>query len=389
MTLRTFPMTRVLPYALALLPLLAIAVAGAFASATIAVILLGGLWIAWRSRAFAVLACQIGGLGLIAAMAVTLEGKATESVLFAATALSAVVWLRLPSLLPDGDMRRARWVFVGAAIVLPVLLLVRAQLFLADLIPPMSVAPDMLAKPTFVAMTLVPAVLVIVWRGGLWPVALAFAGFMGVMAVGSASSTATLAYILAACAMVAALVRPILGLAASAAVLLLPLVASVAIQISGVESLSEIGLRASWLHRLDLWQRALVLFEQAPLFGHGFDTYANLMTEVDMGGLSIGFGRNHTHSVAMQLLAEGGIAALVVLGALLWLVGRSPDARRDRWRNAARLGALAAAVTPPAIGLNLWSDVTAMLIVYPLLAFSLFVLPCSNCPQALDHADSG
>jgi len=388
MTFRTVPMTRVLPYALALLPLLAIAVAGAFASATIAVILLGGLWIAWRSRAFAVLAGQIGGLGLIAAMAVTLEGKATESVLFAATALSAVVWHRLPSLLPDGDMRRARWVFAGAAIVLPVLLLVRAQLFLADEIPSMSVAPDMLAKPTFVAMTLVPAALLILWRGGVWWAALVFAAFMAFMAAGSASSTATLAYILAACAMVAAFVRPILGLVASVAVLLVPLAVSVAIQIGGVDDWSEIGLRISWIHRLELWQRALILFEQAPLFGHGFDSYATLQTQIERGSLGLGLGRNHTHSVVMQLLAEGGITALAAFGALLWLVARPPGARRriasDRWREAARLGTLAAALTPPAIGLNLWSDVTTMLVVYPLLAFSLFVVP-----RGLDHSDSG
>lgn len=359
---------------LALVPLLAVTEAGAFASAAIMSLGLGGLWIAWKDRAFAVLAGLAALLVLTAGTAALVGGKPSEAILFATVLACALVWVRLPRLLPDGDLARARWLFAGAAIALPALLLLRAQLFHRDLIPPLSVAPDMLAKPTFVAMTLVPGVMLILWRLRLWPLALLFGAFMAFMAIGSASSTATLAFLLAMAAILAAWLRPGLGVLAAASVLLLPLVLSIGIRIVGITDWAEIGLRLSWTYRLELWQRALVLFEQAPMFGHGLDSYAHVLQTVHLGALDLGLGKSHPHSAVMQLMAEGGLTALIAFALLFTLAAVPPGpVTRDRWRTAARLGTLAAGVTGPAIGLNLWSDVTAMLVIYPLTAFALFV----------------
>jgi O-antigen ligase len=140
---------------------------------------------------------------------------------------------------------------------------------------------------------------------------------------------------------------------------------------------------------LALWQRALILFEQAPLFGQGFDSFAHIMDTVDLGTLDLGIGSNHPHSAVMQLLAEGGLTALAAFALLFGLAALPPgQAPRDRWRTAARLGTLAAGVTGPAIGLNLWSDVTAMLVIHPLTAFALFV-PVSGGRAAVTACRGG
>ncbi|WP_170294642.1 O-antigen ligase family protein [Roseospira navarrensis] len=376
MPVRSSHITSLLPFALALMPLPAVIVAGAFASASIAVVILGGLWLAWVDRARLMLAGQLALLAATGVMALTYPGKPTEGVLFAATALCALAWPRLLDHLSARTLTGARVVFVASAVLLPVLLLVRALYLHAEIIPPFSLAPDMLAKPTFLAMPLVPAavLLLVRWRF-CTPLAAAFTSFMAIMAVGSASSTATLGFALGAAAVLAAYRRPWAGFGVAAGVLLLPLALSLAVQIAGVTDWSQVWLRGSWIHRLDLWQRALILFQQAPWTGHGFDTYAHIQGAVDMGTLTFEHvGRNHAHSAAMQLLAEGGAPALLALFGLLALLAFPPGRpRADRLREAARLGTLAAAVTPPAIGLNLWSDFTTMLVMYPLLAFALFV----------------
>ncbi|MBB4313903.1 O-antigen ligase family protein [Roseospira marina] len=382
--IRTVPSpTRLLLFGLALIPLLAVFVAGAFASAAIAVILLGGLWTALRTQAWIALGGLAVLLAVTAGMALTVGGKPTEGVLFATTAIAALAWRRLPGRLPPETLRHAGQAFAAAAVLLPVLLLARAQIFHADIIPPLSNTPDLLAKPMFIAMALLPGALLVLWRLQHRTLAVLFVIFMAIMAVGSQSSTATLGFALGIAALIAGRIRPVFGVGIAAAIVLMPLVLSVGIQAAGVSDWSEIGLRPSWTYRLELWQRALILFEQAPLTGHGFDSYATAQTTVDMGSLEFEVvGPNHTHSAAMQLLAEGGLPALVAFGLLFALAARPPgqDAS-DRWRIAARLGTLAAGLTPAALGVNLWSDVTTMLVVYPLLALTLFA-PRAGPPQA-------
>jgi O-antigen ligase len=333
---------------------------------------LGGLWIAWRERDARILvaiACTAGLAGLLA-----IQGGDTEvdAVLFATACIGAVVCLRLPRWVSRRDLDRAASVFVASATALPILLVVQAQILYADLIPPFCVTPDELAKPTFIAMTLVAPAAVLLWRRRQRGAALVFLAFMAFLAVGSSSSTATLAYTLMIVTLALAWLRPGLGIAVIVAVLCAPLAISVAIQVSGLTDWNLIELRMSWLTRLELWQRALVLFEQAPLFGHGLDSFADAAPLVDLGPLDMDTGRFHPHAAVMQVLAEGGLVALVAMVLVLRLLTDRPafSARRPV---AVRLAALAAAVTPPAIGINIWSDFTVALVVYPWLICALFV----------------
>jgi len=368
--------TRVAFFLFAAMPVLASIVAGVFASTLLVASAVGGLWMAWRQRAFGTLAA-IGGLALLAGLVSTLgNDTVTELVLFSASIVGAVVCLRLARCVTAADRARAATVFVACTIALPVIVLAHGLIRHPDLIPPWSLTPDLLAKHTFVAMTLVIPATYLLWRSRQRALAVLFLAFMAVMAVGSASSTATLAFFLSLATLVLARIRPALGVAVLVGVLVAPLVASVAIQVAGITDWSTIGLRMSWTYRLELWQRALVLFQEAPLFGHGLDSYADIAPHLDLGPLDLHLGRFHPHSVLMQLLAEGGLTAVAAFGLLVRLIIDRPRlTNRDQW--AVRLAALAAAFTPPAIGVNLWSDYTFALVLYPWLACALF----------LDHPD--
>ncbi|WP_176793281.1 O-antigen ligase family protein [Rhodospira trueperi] len=366
------PLIRVLPFILAAIPLFAVYLAGAFATATLAVAGLGGLWIAWRERNVPILAALACAAGLAGLLAIQGSDKEVEAILFAAASIGAVVCRRLPRWVSRRDLDRAATVFMASATALPVLLVAQAQFLYADSIPPFCITPDALAKPTFIAMALVAPAMALLWQRRHWGAALAFLVFMAILAFGSSSSTATLAYTLTLLTLVLAWVRPGLGVAVIVAVLCAPLVISLAIQVSNLTDWTVIDLRSSWLIRLELWQRALVLFEQAPLFGHGLDSFADLAPLIDLGPLDLGTGRYHPHAAVMQVLAEGGLVALVALALLLRLLTDRP-AFSARWPVAVRLAALAAAVTPPAIGINIWSDFTVALVVYPWLICALFV----------------
>jgi O-antigen ligase len=366
------PLIRVLPFILAAVPLFAVYLAGAFATATLVVAGLGGLWIAWRERnvrILAAVACTSGLAGLLA-----IQGGDTEvdALLFATACIGATVCLRLPQWVSHRDLDRATKVFVASAMALPILLVAQAQFLYADLIPPFCVTPNELAKPTFIAMTLVAPAAVLLWRRGQRGVALAFLAFMTFLAVGSSSSTATLGYALTVLTLALAWLRPGLGVAVIVAVLCAPLAISVAIQVGGLTDWTVIDLRMSWLTRLELWQRALVLFQQYPLFGHGLDSFADAAPLINLGPLDMDTGRFHPHAAVMQVLAEGGLVALVAMVLVLRLLTDRPtfSARRAV---AVRLAALAAAVTPPAIGVSIWSDFTVALVVYPWLISALFV----------------
>ncbi|MBB4284835.1 O-antigen ligase family protein [Roseospira goensis] len=372
-------MIRHAPLVLAALPLLAAAVAGAFASGVIAVVLLAGLWIAGQDRNTPVLAAMLGLLLAAGLASVTVKSTVAEALLFAAAVIGAVQCHRLPDLVPARALDRAATVFLAAAILLPVLVLAHGLLLHRALIPPWSLAPDLLAKPTFVAMTLVAPATVLLWRRGARLGAALFVAFMAVMALGSASSTATLAFGVAALTLLLARWRPGLGLALIAAVLLGPLVLSVGIQAAGVSDWTEIGLRLSWTYRLELWQRALILFQEAPLTGHGFDSFADAALAVDLGPLGLDMGRNHPHAAVMQLLAEGGVPAALAFALLVWLAASRPRLA-DATDTAARLAAVAAGLTPLAIGLNLWADISVALVLYPWLACGLFLAPAPDRP---------
>jgi len=73
-------------------------------------------------------------------------------------------------------------------------------------------------------------------------------------------------------------------------------------------------IEASAAHRLELWDRAMALFEQHPVFGIGFGGFGLSMPEGEL---------TDTHNFYMKTMSEQGIIGLSVLAALLLAALRS------------------------------------------------------------------
>lgn len=97
------------------------------------------------------------------------------------------------------------------------------------------------------------------------------------------------------------------------------------------------SLAGSKSDRLAIWLEAWQMFLQAPLLGVGFGEFAwhhfgfsDVAPAVIRGGLY-----NHSHNIVMQLLAEFGLPAalLVVVGIFLWLrrLLRAGDFSLEKW----------------------------------------------------------
>lgn len=81
------------------------------------------------------------------------------------------------------------------------------------------------------------------------------------------------------------------------------------------DDLTNIVNRGGWdSDRLEIWQQALMLIQQAPLFGHGL----MLDTSITAGGKSIG----HPHNILLSTALYGGLVAAGLLLLLIVLVLR-------------------------------------------------------------------
>ncbi len=84
---------------------------------------------------------------------------------------------------------------------------------------------------------------------------------------------------------------------------------------------SNMGIKAlfnhrltSWQWRLTIWNDALVMIRESPLFGHGVNTFMRIFQVYDN---SARYSPTYAHNCFIQLAAETG---LVGLGAFLWIV---------------------------------------------------------------------
>jgi len=150
-------------------------------------------------------------------------------------------------------------------------------------------------------------------------------------------------------------VRGWILLAGAPAVLLLAILAYVSIP----EIHHRIGMIANNLHAFDqgnentsigirfqLWQAALVIFSEHPLFGVGMGGFKELMTPMQQAGqltpLAADFGRQEVHSEVLSRLSQLGVVGFAAIMAVYvtpgWLFWRRLHASHSASRAAARMG---------------------------------------------------
>ncbi|WP_295406074.1 O-antigen ligase, partial [Meiothermus sp.] len=126
--------------------------------------------------------------------------------------------------------------------------------------------------------------------------------------------------------------------------------------------------------RLQFWQVAWQAFREHPLGGVGFGHFP-LYFDLHPPRGAIEYSPGHAHNLGLQLLAEGGLLALVALG--LWLAGVGwALARRRAWAALTLLGAVLLLNTTDFTFFSAW-------VYYPfLLAVAGALGPSANSHQA-------
>jgi O-antigen ligase len=73
--------------------------------------------------------------------------------------------------------------------------------------------------------------------------------------------------------------------------------------------------------RLDFWASALRFWLQAPVLGHGLDSFSHMLLGWEKEGI-------HPHNILLQILCELGLVGLMLFGAFFWTAFRYASLRR-------------------------------------------------------------
>lgn len=72
--------------------------------------------------------------------------------------------------------------------------------------------------------------------------------------------------------------------------------------------------------RLPIWRETWSMIRESPILGHGFGSYPGLIGQYRRGPTGLAFA--HAHSDYLEVLAEGGIVGLSIVGSWLFLFAR-------------------------------------------------------------------
>ncbi len=147
-----------------------------------------------------------------------------------------------------------------------------------------------------------------------------------------------------------------------------------------VRSFSEPGRETAW--RFGIYDAAVRLFLEKPVFGHGLFTFGRGLAR--MQSMPPETAHSHAHDIPLQVAAEQGIVGLLALVITVFVLIR---ALRHNWvltcgRNQTMMGGVFASVT--AFGVHQLTDIPAMMpavALSGLLALVLAVAPLSPTPM--------
>ncbi len=209
-------------------------------------------------------------------------------------------------------------------------------------------------------IALLPATLVLLWRGGAWSRSAAMA-MTAVAAIGGASfglSSNVLGLIFALAGLALALLTPpsraviITGLFAACSVVLSPLMAAMA----HLPASWRRALPLTWEYRIEIWAYSFEEYLRAPVVGHGFDAARTFDEYRLIRGQELDVMQLHPHNAGLHILFETGIVGGVLFGLAMMLTVLRVSRSGDRALQRAAAGALTGCAAMAAVSYGVWQE---------------------------------